>query len=324
MAQDPSLSQTTNPFLPIACSKSDPKAFKPTPRRGVSNRIDHDTLLGQFIPIHYHYQMLTDESRMNGFEAAIAHAVPEGARVLELGGGTGVLSFFAARTASTVYCVERLPENAAAARRFLAKNGVGDQVSVIEADADTYLPPEPVDVVICEMLHSAMLREKQIPLIDAFKRRYRARFGERLPIFVPEALIMGVQAVEQRFAFNGYEAPVPLFSAWSDPRTRELSSPLVYAMLAYDENYDRRFVLDQEILIESSGTINALRFITKNLLAILAREGRTIEWNMQHLVLPLTEPLTVERGSLVRVRFDYEGGDALNALTDSIRVQLQP
>jgi predicted RNA methylase len=258
---------------------------------------------------------------MDGFEAAIAHAVAPGARVLELGGGTGVLSFFAARKASKVYCVERIGENAAAARKFLAGNGVADRVSVIEADADGYLPPEPVDVVICEMLHSAMLREKQIPLIDAFKQRYRARFGERLPIFVPEALIMGVQAVEQRFDFNGYCAPVPMFSAWSDPRTRELSPPIVYATFAYDEPYPRRFGLDQQILIESSGTVNALRFITKNLLAILPREGRAIEWNMQHLILPLSEPVAVEAHQRVRVRFEYEGGEGLNALIDSMSVE---
>jgi type I protein arginine methyltransferase len=28
--------------------------------------------LGQFIPLHYHYNMLTDENRVGSFEAAIA------------------------------------------------------------------------------------------------------------------------------------------------------------------------------------------------------------------------------------------------------------
>ncbi|MFH1493454.1 MAG: methyltransferase type 12, partial [Pseudomonadota bacterium] len=58
----------------------------------------HEELeLGQFIPLHYHYHMLNDNTRVAGFKAAIEHAVHPGSRVLELGGGTGVLSFFAAQ-----------------------------------------------------------------------------------------------------------------------------------------------------------------------------------------------------------------------------------
>ena len=54
--------------------------------------------LGQFIPVHYHHNMLMDQNRMHSFKSAIYHAVKPGMKVLELGGGTGVLSFFAART----------------------------------------------------------------------------------------------------------------------------------------------------------------------------------------------------------------------------------
>ena len=131
-----------------------------------------DAQLGQYIPLHYHYQMLLDEARMRGFAQAIAYNVLEGARVLELGGGTGVLSCFAARQGARVWCVERQPELAETARRLLEDNGVGDRVEVVTADVGQYLPPEPVDFVICEMLHSALLREKQIQIIDDFKRRY--------------------------------------------------------------------------------------------------------------------------------------------------------
>jgi predicted RNA methylase len=44
--------------------------------------------------------MLMDENRMRNFKAAIDHVVFPGAKVLELGGGTGVLSWFSAAKAS--------------------------------------------------------------------------------------------------------------------------------------------------------------------------------------------------------------------------------
>ena len=165
---------------------------------------EQNNTLGANIPLIYHHAMLLDQQRMKGFRDAIAQIVPEGGTVLELGGGSGVLSFFAAQKAAKVYCVERIPANAQAARSFLAQNPNGNRVEVICADAFEYLPPEPVDVVICEMLHVAMVREQQIEVIEAFKARYRAKFGEKLPRFIPEAFIQGIQAINYSFNFYGY------------------------------------------------------------------------------------------------------------------------
>src|SRR4051812_623552 len=132
--------------------------------------------LGQFIPVHYHHNMLMDENRMGSFRQAIDYAVRPGMKVLELGGGTGVLSCFAAAKASKVWWVDFNPDLVREARRILALNPDGHKVEVIHADAFEYLPPEPVDLVICEMIHAAMLREKQVEMIEAFKQRYRLRF----------------------------------------------------------------------------------------------------------------------------------------------------
>ena len=130
-----------------------------------------DRELGQFIPLHYHHQMLLDEPRILGFAKAIENAVPIGGKVLEIGGGTGVLSYFASLKAERVWCVERNPELAATASKFLSQNKAVN-VEVIVADGANYLPPEPVDVVICEMLHSALLREKQTVVLAEFQKNY--------------------------------------------------------------------------------------------------------------------------------------------------------
>ena len=257
---------------------------------------DDDAQLGQFIPLHYHYQMLDQQVRVGGFEQAIAHVVKPGMKVLELGAGTGVLSFFAARAgAAAVYSVERLPHVARAARRFIEANGFGDRVHVVDGDAATYLPPEPVDVVICEMLHAGMLREKQLLVIESFKQRYRARFGGPLPRFVPEAAVLAVQPLMTDYRFHGYEAPVPMFiDANNAHRASNLATPVLYSVFSYDEAYPTRFVVDQTIAIEHAGTLNSLRFITKNLLAVVPEERRSIDWDMLDLVIPFGSPIDVQ------------------------------
>ena len=278
--------------------------------------------LGQFIPLHYHYNMLNDNARMRGFKAAIEYVVRPGARVLELGGGTGVLSYFAARKAAKVWCVERNPELARAARKMLALNPRGHKVEVIEADAFDYLPPEPVDVVICEMIHVAMLREKQIPVISAFKERYLKKFGGPLPVFVPEALIQAVQAVEQSFDFEGYYAPTYLFQdpGVAQSKTDELAAPAIYQMLTYDEALPALCTWKGTLPISQSGTLNALRFISKNILAIVIDKQQTIDWHSQYLIVPLARPIDVRAGDQIQLQFSYEAGASFADLSESLRL----
>ncbi len=280
--------------------------------------------LGQFIPLHYHHNMLNDTIRMKGFKEAINLVVKPGAKVLELGGGTGVQSFFAAQKAKKVYCVERNPELVSAARSFLAKNANGGKVEVIQADALHYLPPEPVDVVICEMLHTGLLREKQMPVIDSFKKRYWEKFGSPLPVFVPETSIQAIQPLEQNFHFEGFYAPTILFQ---DPcaiqeRSKSLGNPEVFQLLTYAEPFSQTCHWDGEIIIAEEGQLNALRLITKNILAINMLTHSTVDWHTQYIIVPLSTPIAVSQGDHISIRFSYQGGAPLNALSDSLEVRL--
>lgn len=276
--------------------------------------------LGQFIPPVYHYNMLTNPERMTAFRAAIELAVLDDAKVLELGGGTGVLSFFAAQRASKVWCVEKNPEMVREARRILALNPGSERIELIEADAYDYLPPEPADVVICEMLHVGMLREKQIPVIESFKHNYLAKFGAPLPRFVPEAFIQAVQPLQQSFDFDGYYAPAPFFQNPSEVQSRseELGKPTIYQIASYEAPLPEDCNWRGEIVIEQDGLLNALRFITKNLVAIDEISQRTVDWFGHYLVLPLHEVLAVKSGQRLEVAFSYRPGDPISALQPSV------
>lgn len=272
--------------------------------------------LGQFIPLVYHYNMLSDTARTGAFQNAIALTVKPHSKVLELGGGTAVLSFFAAQAGANVWCVEKNPELVSEARRILALNVGGERVKVIEADAFDYLPAEPVDVVICEMLHVGMLREQQLPVIASFKRRYLAKFGAPLPRFIPEAFFQAVQPVQQSFDFNGYHAPVPCFQdpLQTQPRTVELGQPVVYHSVSYDDDFSLDCSWRGQLAFSQAGHFNALRIITKNVLTVLEAEQRTLDWSNQYLVVPIEEPRAVAPGQRVRVSFSYQAGDAIGRL----------
>jgi len=275
--------------------------------------MDSDHELGQLIPLHYHYHMLRDHARMNGFRRAIEACVRPGAKVLEFGGGTGVLSFFAAQQASRVWCVERNPELVSEARRLLAQNPNTERIEMIQADAFEYLPPEPIDVVICEMLHVGLLREKQLAVIKAFKERYVQRFSGPLPVFIPEAVLQAVQPVQQSFDFEGYYAPTILFQdpVVSHISTRELGALVLYQQLTYESPFDLLCQWSGSLPIAMGGTLNALRVVTKNILAILVDSQSTIDWHNQYLIVPLAKEFLVKPGDTVHVAFHYTAGDPL-------------
>ncbi len=287
------------------------------------NRTTNERSFGNCIPIQYHHNMLLDQVRVSAFRKAIEFLTPPGGKVLELGGGTGVLSYFASQKASRVWCVEWNRELAMAAREFLQQNNTRCHVEVIESDARDYLPPERVDVVICEMLHVASVCEKQLEIMASFKRRYLDCFGPPLPVFVPEASLLAMQLVEQSFDFSGYNAPVPMFqSPDAEHRScRPLCQPLVYATLEYDRTLPSHFKVRADFLVERAGRLNAVRFITKNVLAIQEAEGSAIEWSNQYLIVPLEETLQVKAGETVTISVDYPAGCQLQELLKSIRAR---
>lgn len=282
--------------------------------------------LGQFIPLHYHHNMLMDQNRMRGFKSAINYAVAPGDKVLELGGGTGVMSCFAAAKASKVWCVEFNPDMVAESRRLLALNPHGHKVEVVHADAFHYLPPEPVDVVICEMIHVAMLREKQVEMIEAFKERYLRRFGAPLPRFIPEAVVMAVQPLQQAYEFHGFHAPIIQFQRPEAAHvgTTELAAPAMYSMLDFTQATSRDIRWEGDITLTQSGTVNALRFITKNILAVVLEQSNSINWLNDYLVLPLEQPVHGNAGDTLHIRFHYRAGGSLPSLMKHMQVSIEP
>jgi protein arginine N-methyltransferase 1 len=290
----------------------------------VTEQEEHSKYLGQFIPLQYHHVMLMDANRMKNFKAAIDHVVKPGAKVLELGGGTGVLSWFAAAKAEKVWCVEFNRELVTEAHRFLDMNTHGEKVEVVHADAFEYLPPEPVDVMICEMVHVAMLREKQVEMVESFKQRYRKRFGPVLPTLMPTAVVMAVQPLQKSYDFEGFQAPIIQVEELAEnaPGTFDLAAPAVYSLLDFTVDNTLDIAWDGTVVIERSGVVNALRFITKNILAMVMEKSSTIDWLNRYMSFPLRTPVTVEAGDTLRIRFQYRAGDFISVLTDALQVEV--
>jgi predicted RNA methylase len=114
----------------------------------------------------YPYACLKDRRRTLAFKEAIDASVKPGDVVLDIGSGSGIMAFFAARAgASKVYAIEIDHFLAQTIRASIRANQLQDTVTVVEADAMSADLPR-ADVVIGEMMETGLLDEMQVPVMN--------------------------------------------------------------------------------------------------------------------------------------------------------------
>ena len=95
----------------------------------------------------------------------------------------------------------------------------------------------------------------------------------------------------------------------------------MYQQFCYSDALPDRCRGDLLFTAERTGRLNAVRFITKNLLVLTCNPPESVDWMMNYLIVPLQQPADVRAGDTVRVTFDYRPGEEISALTDTLRLK---
>jgi type II protein arginine methyltransferase len=113
----------------------------------------------------WHFGIVRDEIRNAAYDTALRSAISPGARVLEIGTGSGLLAMMAARAgAAQVVTCEMVPAIAEQARGIVASNGYADRVRVVakksgalDVEADL---GGPADILVSEIVSNDLLGEE--------------------------------------------------------------------------------------------------------------------------------------------------------------------
>lgn len=133
-----------------------------------------------FGELSHHEEMLSDTVRVEAYHRAIHRCVEPGDVVVDLGSGTGLLAFMAARAgAAKVYAVEH-SDVIELAREIARSNGITN-VEFVQANSREFTPPEPVDVLLHEQMGDELFNENMVDNVLDLRDRVLLPGGRILP-----------------------------------------------------------------------------------------------------------------------------------------------
>lgn len=164
-------------------------------------------LLARLVP-GWHFLLVRDAPRNAAYRAAIDRALTlrPGARVLEIGTGTGLLALYAAQAgASEVVTCEVNPLAARAATQVVADNGLADRIRVLSRHSGDLEAQRDIgwraDILLSEIIANDVLSEGVLPAHEHAVRK----------LVAPGAIIIpGAGAARVALVEDGADSRAPL------------------------------------------------------------------------------------------------------------------
>jgi type I protein arginine methyltransferase len=146
--------------------------------------------------LEFHAFCLTDTgSRLDQFATAIAARIRPGDTVVDLGAGTGILSFLACRAgARRVYAIEG-GESLELARLLAAKNGFLDRVEFINKPSTHVVLPERVNAILGDIHDTFGLQTRGLTAMIDARDRFLVPGGVLIPCRI-QLMVAPVEAPE--------------------------------------------------------------------------------------------------------------------------------
>lgn len=160
---------------------TDESELRQTAESGISEK------LGSAIHINVenHHVMMKDSVRLSAYRRAIEKAIRPGESIaMDLGCGSGILSFFAAQAgAKKVYAVEKRQDIIELAEALARDNGL-NQIEFVQGASsalnEAQFTPKP-DVFISEILGNGILEENVLEFTLDARKRFLAPGGKLIP-----------------------------------------------------------------------------------------------------------------------------------------------
>jgi predicted RNA methylase len=221
--------------------------------------------------------------------------------VYDLGTGSGILSAWAAPNSNFVYAIEINKSIAKIARSNLKDF---DNVEIIIADVTKYSFSKKADVIICEMLDTALIDEEQVPVLNSV-RKYLKNSG----IIIPCGILNCIEPVQVDTENICYEED-------GHPKNRVLGDPNFYSRINFRHHIEETFNESIDIKIRTPGIISGVKITTFTLITEDIICGPTPMLNPP-LIIPV-ERTKVYPNDIINLNLHYKMGGGLESVRATI------
>lgn len=249
----------------------------------------------------YYTDLVNDKRRVSIFKKAIQKNAK--GTTYDLGTGSGILASIASAYSKKVYAIEN---NHAVIKNFTKKNlSKYPNITLIEDDATSIIFPELADVIICEMLDTALIDEEQAPVINN-----ALKYKKNDCIFIPHSTYDTLQLISTNIPYITYfENGKPEFT--------ELSDEIIYNKVVFSESIETNFSKEVKVEVKSKGILNALMITTYTNVTEKLVTGPTPMLNPP-LFIPLDE-VDVSVGDIITIDLKYTMGGGLDTIKANIK-----
>ncbi len=257
------------------------------------------------------FNCLIDTERTVAFAKAIQNVVKQGDVVVDLGTGSGILAMIAAKAgARKVYAVERDENNIRTLESTFISNNLAEVIEVIHGDATETSLPEDIDLIIAEMIATALIEELQIPAMNNALSYAKRSTKVLLETYTTFADLVFHNSKYHGFQFNifRYEYPDDTTLASEVYSEKILITHADFTRPIDDTTVDKEVEVD----IQKPGIINAIRLSGLTTFC----DGSTLQESSAYsypLLLPI-RPTDVTPGEKYKIRLRYEMASSLNSL----------
>lgn len=265
---------------------------------------------GPVIPLVYQYNLLSDRQRLSTIKKAINKTVSEGDIVADLGAGVGVLSYLASSKADTVYAVEMDREVYEKGREIMANENV-DNVEYIRDDARNVELPQNVDVIICEMLDTALAAELQVPVMN----NALSGVGKEEVDTIPSAAKTTAQLIRSDYEFYDGEFKLPHFEEYGSRESKVVSKEKLYHKADFTEKNSELVEKKISLSPNTTGTVNGIQLNTYTQFCPEIEFVGASPWLNAPLNLPFDDNFDLGLDETVEIQLSYQLGGGLNNIT---------
>ena len=249
----------------------------------------------KFKATSYHFDLLKDSDRLSSFYDAISQYDGEGRVAYDLGCGSGVLSYFLSDYFDEIIAVE-IDSKA----YECAKDNLSDfkNITVVNCDVLDYEFPKKADLIVCEMMDTALIDEEELPVL-AHARKFLKDSGK----IIPQGIINQAELVNLEREYVH----------WDEGANYEVfSDSITYSKYDFSEDINPNFEEILSFKVKRDGIINGIKLTTITKLNDGLVCGPTPMFNPP-LLIPLDERI-VKSNDLINVKLQYIMGEGIESI----------